>query len=228
MHHVARRLARALTGDAQFDDLVSAGTVGLMQAVETFDRGRGLAFSTYAAPRIRGAMLDDMRRWDHLPRSIRCKQRQISSARDALRASLDREPDDRETAAELDIEVEKLWRWEAEIHQAQQASEDRPAQTAEARATPPPDQIPAEDADAMESRLDHEQEVDLLREEILKLKERQRVVLSLYYFEELKLHEIAEVLGLTESRVSQIRSQAIAALRAALARLRDPDGSPQR
>jgi len=73
VHHVARKLMRTLGTDVDADDLVSAGTMGLMQAVETFDASRGLAFSTFAAPRIRGAILDDLRRWDHAPRSVRRK-----------------------------------------------------------------------------------------------------------------------------------------------------------
>ena len=84
VHHVARQLSRRLAVEFDFDELVSAGTIGLMNAVDSFDPGRGLAFSTFAAPRIRGAILDELRRQDHVPRSIRRKSRDISAAREAL------------------------------------------------------------------------------------------------------------------------------------------------
>ena len=88
VHHVARQVIRSSRIDAEFDDLVSAGTIGLMNAVDNFDPGRGLAFSTFAAPRIRGAILDDLRRRDHVPRSIRRKQRELNRAKEALMAKL--------------------------------------------------------------------------------------------------------------------------------------------
>ena len=83
VHHVARQVSRTLAVRADFDELVSAGTIGLMTALEGFDASRGLAFSTFAAPRIRGAILDELRKQDHVPRSIRRKTREISAAREA-------------------------------------------------------------------------------------------------------------------------------------------------
>ena len=82
VHHVARQMSRTLAVKADFDELVSAGSMGLMAALDTFDTSRGLAFSTYAAPRIRGAILDELRRQDHVPRSIRRKTREMAAARE--------------------------------------------------------------------------------------------------------------------------------------------------
>src|SRR5919206_2466360 len=84
VHHVARQMSRTLAVKADFDELVSAGTIGLMSALDSFDPSRGLAFSTFAAPRIRGAILDELRRQDHVPRSIRRKSREIAAARETL------------------------------------------------------------------------------------------------------------------------------------------------
>ncbi|HEX7049135.1 MAG TPA: FliA/WhiG family RNA polymerase sigma factor [Longimicrobiales bacterium] len=221
VHHVARQLVRTLHVEREFDDLVSAGTIGLIKAIENFEPSRGLAFSTFAAPRIRGAILDDLRRWDHAPRSVRRKQRQINSVREALMGALDRPPDAKETAEALGIDVEKLWRWEQDAEEAVQVSLDRPLETEDGTQTTPLDVLIGEDGEQIEQDVNRTQELELLRREILTLKERERVVLSLYYFEELKLHQIAKILHLTESRVSQIRSKAIGTLRDRLATLRE-------
>ena len=96
VHFVARQVARGISVEADFDELVSAGTIGLMSALSSFDSGRGLAFSTFAAPRIRGAILDELRRQDHVPRSVRRKARELGTARDALTRVLGRQPETRE------------------------------------------------------------------------------------------------------------------------------------
>jgi len=221
VHHVARQVLRTLSVQVELDDLVSAGSVGLINAVESFDPGRGLAFSTYAAPRIRGAILDDLRKNDHVPRSIRRKQRQIAAAEQQLSGSLDRKPDDRETARQLGIDIDTLWRWKADTEEAVQVSLDQPVSTGNGRTAMPGELLEGGSGTEIENQVNHSQEVEVLRREILNLKERERVVLSLYYFEELKLHQIAEVLGLTESRVSQIRSKALMTLRGRMAALRE-------
>ena len=221
VHHVARQMSRTLAVKADFDELVSAGTMGLMAALEAFDHSRGLAFSTFAAPRIRGSILDDLRRQDHVPRSVRRKTREIHAARETLMRVLGRAPEDAEVAEHLGVDLETLWKWKGDIESAHQVPLDRgPAERD--GATPAPADVLAheEQKGGVEERINHEQEVAILREAILQLKEQERVVLSLYYFEELKLHEIATVLELTESRVSQIRSKALGKLRGQLGPLR--------
>lgn len=222
VHHVARQVMRTLTVDVELDELVSAGSMGLINAIDSFDRSRGLAFSTYAAPRIRGAILDDLRRSDTVPRSIRRKQRQLAAAEESLSGRLDRPPVDREMAEKLEIDIETLWRWRTATNEAIQVSLDQPINTGPGRTAMPADLIEGSNGSTSEEAINHREEVSVLRDEILRLKERERIVLSLYYFEELKLHEIARVLGLTESRVSQIRSKALTTLRGRMARLRDP------
>jgi RNA polymerase sigma factor for flagellar operon FliA len=225
VHHVARQVMRTLTVDVELGELVSAGSMGLMKAIESFDRSRGLAFSTYAAPRIRGAILDDLRRSDSVPRSIRRKQRQLAGAEEQLSGRLDRAPVDREVAQVLDIDIETLWRWRNDTNEAVQVSLDQPINTGPGRTAMPSELIEGANGVEAEDDLNLGEEVTVMREEVLRLKERERIVLSLYYFEELKLHEIAKVLGLTESRVSQIRSKALLTLRSRMARLREPGES---
>lgn len=221
VQHVARQVIRTTPVDVEFDELVSAGTIGLMNAIDKFDPSRGLAFSTFAAPRIRGSVLDDLRRRDHVPRSIRKKQRDVARAREKLSAEHGRLPSDEEMASELEVELSKLWRWQREIEQAAQVSIDRQLNTESTSGVVAEEILVGDDGAHIEASITHREEIDILRDEILNLKEQERIVLSLYYFEELKLHEIATMLGVTESRVSQIRSKAIANLRGSLSHLRD-------
>jgi RNA polymerase sigma factor for flagellar operon FliA len=220
VHHVARQLSRSLAAEADFDELVSAGTLGLMSALEAFDTSRGLAFSTFAVPRIRGSILDELRRQDHVPRSIRRKTREISQAREALMRQFGRKPEDVEIANQLNVDVHTLWRWQSEVEGAVHIPLDRTAGDRDATMPTPAEFLSGENDEAVDDRLSREQEVVILREAILALKDQERTVLSLYYFEELKLNEIAKVLGLTESRVSQIRSKALLRLRETMSPIR--------
>jgi RNA polymerase sigma factor for flagellar operon FliA len=214
VHHVARQLARGLASDVDLDELVSAGTMGLMSAADSFDVTRGLAFSTYAVPRIRGAILDELRRQDHVPRSVRRKTRSISTARETLTRSLGRVPEAREIAQEIGVDSGTLWRWMADVEGAVQVSLDTRAAHADAPLSPA--DLLGSDVELADERLTREEDVARLRDAMLGLKDQERTVLSLYYFEELKAREIAEVMGVSESRISQIRSRALAQLRDAL------------
>ena len=219
VHHVARQLSRALAAPADFDELVSCGTIGLMSALEAFDTSRGLAFSTFAVPRIRGAILDELRRQDHVPRSVRKKTRDLSGARETLTRIFGRQPNDAELAEHLGIDLATLWRWQAETESAVQISLDHTPAEHDSY-TPHPIEPIANEGEGIEEELTREQEKEILRGALLQLKDQERIVLTLYYFEDLKLHEIAEVLELTESRVSQIRAKALGRLRVQLADFR--------
>ncbi len=221
VHHVVRQVGARMTPRREVDELVSAGTMGLISAVDHFDVGRGLAFSTYAIPCIRGAILDEMRRQDHAPRSVRRKQRAIADARAALRASTGREPTEREVAGHLGLDAKTMRRWSAAAAgasmvsiEASLTSEDgeligdlaEPA----AAATPDPDED-----------LTRAQELQVLARSLEALTAQERQVLALYYHEELKMHDIAAILGVTESRISQVRTRALAKLRVRMAPLRE-------
>ncbi|HEV2149904.1 MAG TPA: FliA/WhiG family RNA polymerase sigma factor [Longimicrobiaceae bacterium] len=222
VHHVARKVSRTLTVEADFDELVSAGSMGLMNALDNFDASRGLAFSTFAAPRIRGAILDELRRQDHVPRSVRRKTREITAARESLMRVLERAPEDREVAEHLGLDVETFWRWSGDVEgTAHVPLDDRVGEDRIGRGLAPADFLAGETHHDIEGRLNLAEEAEILRDAVLRLKEQERIVLTLYYYEDLKLHEIAAVLKLTESRVSQIRSRAVARLRGELAPLRE-------
>ena len=221
VHHVARQISRRLAVDFDFDELVSAGTIGLINAVDGFDAERGVAFSTFAAPRIRGAILDELRRQDHVPRSIRRKIREISAAREALTGEEGYAPSDQQLADYLNVDLDTLWRWQSEIECSFFVPLDQPMDDDDPRSGTPAQSVAGVTAALIEDDLNHHEEVEVLREAIMGLREQERIVLSLYYFEELKLHEIGAIIELTESRVSQIRTRAVAKLRAQMGRLRE-------
>jgi RNA polymerase sigma factor FliA len=218
VYHVAKQLTRARANDVELDDLVSAGTLGLIDAFEHFDTSRGLAFSTFAAPRIRGAILDELRRLDRVPRSVRRKTRQIESTSNALAISLGREPGHAELAEGLGIDIETLWRWQTEREATQVVSMDGSRNSGEDQFNG--EWIAGSTGGEIDDAITAGQEAAHLRDALLDLPEQERTVLSLYYFEELKLNDIARILSVSESRISQIRSKAIQRLRRRLAGLR--------
>jgi RNA polymerase sigma factor for flagellar operon FliA len=220
VYHLAWKVMRSCPQEVEFDDLLSAGTIGLMNAIENFDPDRGLAFSTLAAPRIRGAILDDLRKRDAVPRSIRRRQRKVTKAREGLMQTLKRMPGARETAEELGIEMDEYWKWSQDAEHSCQLSLDQPRNQGEDSQVTLEEYTPDEGAEDLDEAITRDEEVQILKDEILSLKRQERLVLSLYYFEGLKLHEIATVLGVTESRISQIRSKAVKELRKRLTHLR--------
>ncbi|MEY2740495.1 MAG: FliA/WhiG family RNA polymerase sigma factor [Ilumatobacteraceae bacterium] len=213
---VAGRLAAGLPKRVEIGDLVSAGMFGLMDAVEKFDPLRGFKFETYAVPRIRGAILDGLRALDWVPRSVRSRARSVEQAISDLEHSLKRAPTDEELAARLGIGTAELDQWLSDVAAStvgplDHLVADRTAAgthgSARINATPPTSPEAAVEADAVR---------DVMRREITRLPERERVVLALYYDENLTLQEIGDVLGVTESRVSQIHSKAVLRLRSRL------------
>lgn len=214
VYDAARKLARASGAGPERGDLISAGVQGLIQAATTFDPGRGHAFSTLAVTRIRGAMLDELRRWDHTPRSVRKKERQIKHAEGLLWAELKRQPTLDEIAESLEISSDELHTWYLDVSRHVEESLDRsPTKrpdeggrltVADVVADPTPDVV---------ETLGREDTASILQDCIRQLPEREARVLALYYYEELRLREIADLLGVTESRVSQIRHGALKTLR---------------
>ncbi|HEX4934183.1 MAG TPA: FliA/WhiG family RNA polymerase sigma factor [Gemmatimonadaceae bacterium] len=222
VYHVARQLCRAKQMDVELDELVSAGTIGLIEAFNNFDTSRGLAFSTFAAPRIRGAMLDELRRQDHVPRSVRRRTRELNSATEQLTRELGQAPDQHQIASRMGIDLTTLFRWQSEGDNSRFIPLERTVAGAPSGSRIPFEHLIASTGGEMDDRITHAQEVARLRDALLALSEQERNVLTLYYFEELKLHEIAVLLGVSESRVSQIRAKAITRLRKRLASLREP------
>ncbi len=214
VHHSAHQLLRRVSRDIELHDLVGAGTLGLVQALEGFEPERGLAFSTYAMPRIRGAMLDELRGRDWMPRSVRMRSRQFFATRADLQQKLGRQPAAEEEAEALGLDMATYFRWQEEVDgrvllQLDAGSDgddgDRAPRLAESIA----DLLAAEPG----GELDHEQMLERLREGFLQMSSRDRMVLSLYYYEEMNLREIGQVLHVSESRISQIRTRALKRLR---------------
>ena len=216
VRYVVSRMNVTLPASLERGDLVGFGVIGLIDALARFDMDRGLTFQTYAVTRIRGAILDELRKQDHVPRSVRRKTREISAAREAWMRAHGRAPEDRELAAQLNVDMDTLWRWQADVEGAHHLPLDRAPGERENSAPAAVEMLPSNEESEVEEQLTHEQEVDYLKDAIMRLKDQERIVLSLYYFEELKLHEIAKVLELTESRVSQIHSKAMLKLKAKL------------
>jgi RNA polymerase sigma factor for flagellar operon FliA len=212
VHFVARRLARSLADAADLDELVSAGHIGLMAAVENFDEARGLAFTTFAATRVRGAILDELRRQDRVPRSVRAKARTLHAVRDRLGNELGRTPTQREVALAAALPLDTLWQWQHDIDRAGQVSLDAPVGTRNDDGRTLGERV-EEHAVCPSMRLEHEETRDLIRGALDELGETERRVVSLYFFEEKTLQEIAPHLGVSESRVSQIRTRALRRLR---------------
>ncbi len=222
VYHVARQLCRAKQMDVELDELVSAGTIGLIEAFNNFDLSRGLAFSTFAAPRIRGAMLDELRRQDHVPRSVRRRSRELHSATEELTRELGKTPDQNQIASRMGIDLRTLFRWQSEGDNSRFIPLERTVEGSASGSRIPMEHLIATTEPDIDDRLTMGQEVARLRESLLTLPEQERNVLTLYYFEELKLHEIAALLSVSESRVSQIRAKAITRLRKSMAPLRAP------
>ena len=198
--YVAGRLRTRLPESVEYADLVSDGIIGLMEAIERFDPGRGLSFQTFAVPRIRGAMVDALRALDWVPRSVRDKVRQVEEAQRTLEAKLGRLPEDPEIAAELGISVRAL----REIY----------ARVAVTGVATMEDLELADDLSAAAAEeIEDEQAKAALLGVVGELPERDQVIIALYYFEGFTLAEIGRVLGVTESRVSQLHSRATMMLR---------------
>lgn len=220
VRYFARRLSATVGGSVEREELVSAGMLGLLDAVEAYEPERGYRFSTFAAPRIRGAMLDELRRRDEAPRSVRRRQRRLAETEERLAVRLNRPPRHGEVAEVLGVDAATLWRWKSDVARATRSSLEERVGREEGEGRQLRDVITLEEAD-LDERLARRQEVERLRTELAALDERERLVLRLYDFQEMKLREIAELLEVTESRVSQIRTRAIGRLRDRMGGLRE-------
>lgn len=214
VHHFARRMEPRTGGALEGDELVSAGVVGLIDAVSAYDPSRGFRFSTFAARRIRGAMLDELRQRDVAPRSVRRKQRKLEDARARLSVELDRSPRHPELAADLGVDAQTLWRWKWDVDRSRRVSLTEVVASEESRHGASESSMRADSG--VEERLAREQEVARLRRELETLSEREQLIVRLYDLESKTLREIAGMLGVTESRVSQLRTRALGRLRARL------------
>lgn len=213
--YVAGRVGTGLPTHVDVSDLIQSGIFGLIDAIEKFEPERGLRFETYAMQRIRGAILDDLRSQDWVPRVVRSRAREVERALERLGGRLRRTPTDTEVAAELGITLDELRDLYSQLQLTSVvALEDLMAAGRESGSLV--DTLPDDDAiDPVAVLVDRDNRRQLA-EAIAQLTERDRIVVSLYYFERLTLAEIGRVLGVTESRVSQLHTRAVLRLRARL------------
>lgn len=203
---VSGRLSMYLGYTVEYEDLVSYGIFGLIDAIDKFDYRKGIKFETYASLRIRGAILDQIRKMDWIPRSVRQKQRQIDAAITKLESAEDKTATDEEIAKELDISLEEYYVWQRQTKVTGIASIDEfVEQGIEVRAF---DNQKYADNEP-EKVYEKEELKNLLKESLDKLTEKERMVVVLYYYEELTLKEISSVLEVSESRVSQLHTKAL-------------------
>ena len=215
--YVANRIAMRLPPHIEVDDLISVGVLGLMDAISKYDSTRGAKFKTYAEFRVRGAILDELRSLDWVPRSIRQKASQVDKVVQELQAKLSRSPEDEEVAKEMGLSLDQF-------HDTLNETKSMPVFSLEdlGLAKDSGEQQSLLDCLAGKADADPQTQIRLveLKEIIAKaidgLPEKERLMVSLYYYEELTMKEIGAVLEITESRVSQIHSKAVYRLRTKL------------
>jgi RNA polymerase sigma factor for flagellar operon FliA len=215
--YVASRVATGLPASVDQHDLVSYGMFGLIDALEKFEPGRGNKFETYAVPRIKGAIIDELRAMDWVPRSIRFKARELEKAQADLEAMLKRQPSEEELADRLGMSRQELHAMVSQISFVSVLALDEVVSSGSDRG----DQVALIDTIADKGLdptwgLESQETRGLLAAAINSLSEREKIVVTLYYFEGLTLAEIGEILGVTESRVCQIHTKAVGGLRGQL------------
>ena len=216
--YIANRVAINLPASVDRNDIVSSGIIGLIKAVETFEPERGFKFETYAGHKIRGAILDELRALDWVPRSIRQKSRDLQKVYAKLENELGRIPYDDEVCEELNVSMEEFEKLLSDVAPTtiislEEALPDRSSDSKEIRLI---DTIEDPGSENPLRQLGFKEIKQILKETIENLPEKEKLVVALYHFEELTLKEIGVVLDISESRVSQIHSKAILKLRGKL------------
>ena len=215
--YVANRIAMRLPPHIEVDDLISVGVLGLMDAISKYDSTRGAKFKTYAEFRVRGAILDELRSMDWVPRSIRQKASQVDKVVVALQSKLRRQPEDEEVAKEMGLSLDQF-------HNTLNETKSIPIFSLEDLGIEKESGEQQSLLDCLAGKADADPQTQIrlveLKEIIAKaidaLPEKERLMVSLYYYEELTMKEIGAVLDITESRVSQIHSKAVYRLRTKL------------
>lgn len=207
---IAHHLAARLPSSVEIDDLMQSGMIGLLEAASNFDPGRGASFETYAGIRIRGAMLDDIRKHDWTPRSVHHKYRKVTEAIHEIEAEFGRAAEPAEVADRLGISIDDYHKILSDSASSRLFSLDETLDEPNLHRPPPAAKTATPDEELFRSQFQ-----DNLAEAIQRLPERERLVLSLYYEQELNLKEIGRVLDVSESRICQIHGQAVMRLRAA-------------
>ena len=213
---IVARIAITLPPHVDGEDLYSAGLLGLVNAIRQYDAGMGTAFGTYARVRIRGAILDELRRMDWVPRSVHSKARKVQAVMQQVEQRKGEIPDEEDMAKALKISVEEYRQLLDEIRPVSFVSLDAVMGNDQIDGTEAYESFPDETQENPVDGVSRRELTRLILERLQKLPEMQRKVLALYYFEDLRLREIAEAFNLTESRICQIHVQAILSLKSYL------------
>ena len=216
--YVSGRMASGLPAHVEEADLISYGLGGLISAIERFELEREIKFETYAITRIKGAIIDELRSLDWVPRSVRARARAIERANTKLEHKLQRAPTDEEMADELEMSVSDFQDQLLQISNSTVAALDELWTVSDASGDQVSllDTIQDHDAPDPQQLLDASELKDRLADAISALPEREKLVIALYYYENLTLREIGEVLGVTESRISQLHTKAVLRLKSRL------------
>jgi RNA polymerase sigma factor for flagellar operon FliA len=216
--YVSGRMASGLPAHVEEADLISYGLVGLINAIERFEPEREIKFETYAITRIKGAIIDELRSLDWVPRSVRARARAIEKANAKLEHQLQRAPTDEEMARELNYSLDEFHEALLQISNSTVAALDELWSVSDASGDQVSllDTLTDENAPDPAAVMDQTDLKDRVADAISRLPEREKLVVALYYYENLTLREIGEVLGVTESRVSQLHTKAVLRLRSRL------------
>jgi RNA polymerase sigma factor for flagellar operon FliA len=217
VRHAARELLNRVGDSVSFDDMVGAGSLGLLQAVDGFDPSRGFAFTTYALQRIRGAMLDELRAADWRPRSVRVRGRQLQHAQRTIEAKTGRAAKPQEIADSVGVDLETYWQWRSDMDGGTVVAFERAPQGGDNHAPALADVLADPAGQAPMEQFEQQDRLSLVKSLIAELPERIRLVLSLSYFEGLSNRQIAQTLHVTESRVSQMRTAGLTKLKLSMA-----------
>lgn len=209
---IARRAASVSGNYVDIDDLVSFGMIGLIKAVEKFDPEKGVTFETYATYRVRGEIIDYMRRNDWVPRGVRKRAQAIEKAAEEFKSETGREPTEEELSIKLGVKKSDIAQAMSECERINLISFEEVLQDASIKER----NFISEDTPEMS--LAKSELIEVLAEAIEELPERERLVITLYYYEELTLKEISSIMGVSESRVSQLHTRAVKKLKAALSK----------
>lgn len=209
---VASRVAAGLPGNVEQPELVSNGVFGLIDAISKFEPERGFKFETYAMARIRGAILDELRSYDWVPRSVRTKARQIERAHQRFTAANHRPPTEDELAEELGVDLETVQRMLKQVASAGVLALQDPLANEDGESSTLGDTL-TDGSDDPEDSYEVDEERFTMAAQINALPEREKLVLALYYYEGMTLADIGSVLNVTESRICQIHTKAVVHLR---------------
>lgn len=216
VRYVVARLPITLPISIASEDLISYGTMGLMEAVERFDPDRGLKFETYAVTRIRGSIIDQLRFQDWIPRGVRKRSRELSETMMRLEESLGRAPTDDELAAEMGVSKQKIQTMLAETQNLVLSLDDTYGSDTSGSSMTLLDMVEDKNSPDPQGEFEAGELRKRLAESIASLPEREKLLIALYYHENMTLKEIGEVICVSESRVCQLHAQAILRLRSKL------------